>query len=82
MPGIAEGVVGENIFVDFTIPPNPPNADAFITNIDAFKNAPTKDQLVEKGIVVISKTRNGTSRLQKGQKILVDGTSGIVFALQ
>lgn len=81
VPGIAQGVVGENIIVDFTISSNPPDADAFITDIDAFKNSPIKEQLMEKGVVVISKTRNGSRQLQKGQKVLVDGTSGIVFGL-
>jgi hypothetical protein len=77
--GIAQGLVGQNIIVAFTIPTNPPDADAFITDIDAFKDNPIKEQLESEGAVVISKTRNGTKVLQKGQKVLVDGTSGIVY---
>jgi hypothetical protein len=79
VPGIAQGVVGENIMVDFTIAQNAPDADAFITDIDAFKNKPIKEKLIKEGVVVISRTRNGTRNIEKDQKVFVDGTSGIVY---
>jgi len=82
VPGIAEGVVGENIIVGFTIESVPENVDAFITDIDAFKNLDKKKELEEKGVVVVIKTRNGSHQLKTGDKIWVDGTSGIVFKME
>ncbi len=81
VPGIAEGVVGENIEVGFTIRTIPQEADAFITNVAAFNMLNVKNELESKGIVVVSKTRSGTRQLKNGDKVWVDGTSGIVFRL-
>jgi hypothetical protein len=79
IPGITEGVVGVNIVVGFTIEEVTGSADAFITDIGAFGKKDVKGELENRGVVVVSRTRIGTHRLKKGDKVWVDGTSGIIF---
>ncbi len=79
VPGIAEGVVGINIIVTFSLESASNVPDAYITDVDAFKNLPIREELAGKGVVVVSKTRNGTHTLKNGDKVLVDGTSGIIY---
>ena len=79
IPGVAVGTVGENIVVDISIPTPLPNADGFVTNADAFKDSSSKENFMDEGTVVVSRTSNGTKVLQKGQKVIIDGTSGIVY---
>lgn len=79
VPGIAEGVVGETIIVSFSIESDKPQAEAYITNVDAFQHQDLEAKCIEEGIVVVGRTRVGTNQLKAGDKVWVDGTSGIVY---
>lgn len=80
VPGIAEGEIGKNVAVVFSIEKLNTEVDAYITDIDAFRDPNDWAKAVEAGIVVVAKTRSGTKRLLEGQKVWVDGTSGIVYS--
>ncbi len=79
VPGIAEGVVGENIAVVFNIESEDSQAEAYVANVDAFQKLDLKDKCFKEGIVVVGRTRVGTNQLKPGTKVWVDGTSGIVY---
>ncbi len=77
-PGIIVGVIGENVLVEFGVSSINTSIDGYIIDTDAFKTIDRED-FAKHGIVVVHSTRSGSKKLQKGEKVWVDGTSGVVY---